>query len=62
MAKATSITVDVKMSIPDETISRCLRILEIWMDDNPHKRILVDRLPTKNGYRHIIYVKENADA
>lgn len=58
MAKATSITVDVKVGIPDETIRRCLRILEMWMDDNPNKKILVDRVYTTTGFHHQIYIKE----
>lgn len=62
MAKATSITVDVKMSIPDETISRCLRILEMWMDDNPDKRIIVDTIPTTDGYHHDIHIEEAPNA
>lgn len=52
MAKATSITVDVNINITDETICRCLRILEMWMDDHPNDRIVVDRIATDRGYRH----------
>ena len=52
MAKATSITLDVNISITDETICRCLRILEMWMDDHPNDRIVVDRIATDRGFRH----------
>lgn len=52
MAKATSITVDVNINITDETICRCLRILEMWMNDHPNDRIVVDRIATDRGFRH----------
>ena len=58
MAKATEITVDVKVNIPDETICRCLRVLEMWMDDNPNKWIVVDTKPYKDGNRHKIHIED----
>jgi hypothetical protein len=59
MAKATEITVDVRVNIPDETICRCLRILEMWMDDNPDKRVVIDTLLGDDGYHHKIRVEPN---
>ena len=59
MAKATEITVDVKVNIPDETICRCMRILEMWMDDNPNDRIVVDREHTTTGFRHHAYIERS---
>lgn len=61
MAKATEITVDVKVKIPDETICRCLRLLEMWMDDNPHKAIIVDRELDGDGYHHKIHIKSDGE-
>ena len=61
MAKATEITVDVKVNIPDETICRCLCILEMWMDDNPDKNIIVERLFTDAGFRHKIHIESKVD-
>lgn len=58
MAKATEITVDVHVKIPDDTICRCLRILEMWMDDNPDKRIVVDQVLYTDGYKHKIRIKD----
>ena len=58
MAKATEITVDVKVKIPDETICRCLRILEMWMDDNPDKNIVVERVEEITGYHHIARIED----
>lgn len=59
MAKADSITVNVKVGIPNETIERCLRILEMWMDDHPHERIVVDREMTTKGFRHNIRIEND---
>jgi len=56
-AKATEITVDVKVAIPDDTMYRCLRIMEMWMDDHPGDAIMCDREPTADGYRHHVYIK-----
>ena len=33
------LTVHVGISISDETVERCLRILEMWQDDNPDRHI-----------------------
>lgn len=58
MAKATSITVDANINITDETICRCLRILEMWMDDHPNDRIVVERIATDRGFRHKASIKK----
>lgn len=44
MAKIDDVTIDVtaNLTIPDDTAERCLRILEMWMDDNPGKTLLCD--------------------
>lgn len=55
--KNSSITVDVKVGIPDETICRCLRVLEMWMDDHPDDKIIIDREETETGFRHRAYIK-----
>lgn len=57
MAIADRITVNVKVGIPSETIERCLRILEMWMDDHPHERIVVDREMTTTGFHHKIRIE-----
>lgn len=61
MAKATEITVEVKVAIPSDTILRCLRILEMWMDDHPHDKIIVDRESTSEGYRHKIFIERSKE-
>ena len=59
MASAVNVTIDVKVSIPDETVCRCLRVLEMWMDDNPHKAIIVEREFTGSEYHHKIHIKDD---
>lgn len=59
MAKATEITVDVRVNIPDETICRCLRILEMWMDDNPDKNIIVEQVYGIDRIYHKIHIEDN---
>ena len=39
MAKMTDLTVDVGVVVSDQTAKRCLRILEMWQEDNPDKFI-----------------------
>lgn len=57
MARANRITVDVDMTIPEETLRRCCRILEMWMDDNPDKKLICEKVPTTTGYQHWIHVE-----
>lgn len=40
----------VNVTIPDETVRRCLHILEMWMQDNPDAAIIVDKELTTVGY------------
>lgn len=44
MPKVDELTVNVqaKVAVSDETAERCLRLLEIWQEDNPTKNIVVD--------------------
>jgi len=57
MAKATEITVGVRVNIPDETICRCLRVLEMWMDDNPDKNIIVEQVNGIDRIHHRIHIE-----
>lgn len=59
MASAVNVTIDVNISIPDETVLRCLRVLEMWMDDNPERNLVVHRERCDDGsYRHSIYIEK----
>lgn len=41
MARIEKVTVEVeaKIAITDETVERCLRLIEYWLNDNPDKAI-----------------------
>ena len=49
-------TVEFHISVPEDTLFRCFHILEMWMDDHPNDRIIVDRELTTNGYRHKMFI------
>jgi len=33
------LTVEAKLTISDQTIERCLKVVEMWLEDNPDKFI-----------------------
>ena len=37
--KDLTVTVNANLTVSDETAERCLRLLEMWQNDNPDKRI-----------------------
>ena len=39
MASAESITINCPVTVDTKTAERCLKLLEIWQDDNPDKYI-----------------------
>lgn len=41
MAKISDITINVGISIDDETVARCCNLLSIYLTDNPDKTIEV---------------------
>lgn len=49
--KASELTVEVNASltVSDETVKRCLRLIEIWQEDNPNKMIVSECTPTPDG-------------
>ena len=57
MAKETEITVDVCVTVPDKTVIRCLKILEMWMDDNPDRNIVCDLIPCRDGVRRRLRIE-----
>ena len=48
MAKAEKITVKLELGISEETVEKCLRVLELWLGDHPDKTIHVK---DENGVR-----------
>lgn len=45
-----SVSIDAVVKVSDETAARCLRLLEIWQDDNPNKFIICERKGGKNFF------------
>lgn len=57
MAKATEITVKVGVTVTDKTAISCLKILEMWMDDNPDRNIVCDLIPCRDGIRRKLRIE-----
>lgn len=59
MAKTNELTVDVtaKLTVSDETAKRCMALLEMWMDDNPDRSIVCDRVTYDDGTRHLLRIE-----
>lgn len=55
---ADRLTVDViaRLTVPDETIDRCLRLLEMWQEDNPDKYIEGKEILTDTGRKTIYQI------
>lgn len=53
-AERLTIDVNARISVPDGTIDRCLRLLEMWQEDNPDKYIEGKEILTDTG-RKIVY-------
>lgn len=55
---ADRMTVDVtaRLTVPDETIDRCLRLLEMWQEDNPDKYIEGKEILTDTGRKTIYQI------
>lgn len=53
MATAKELTVEVsaKLTVSDETAERCMRLLEMWMDDNPDRMIICDNINNRHTLR-----------
>lgn len=63
MAKLSNMTVEItpKLSISDETARRCMTLLAMWLDDNPQRRIVMERVDTETGFRHRIGLEGECD-
>lgn len=58
MARVGKITVPVGLEIPEETAERCLRILEIWLNDNPDTVICCEEVTTADGIYRRLFCKQ----
>lgn len=56
IADRLTIDVNARISVPDETIDRCLRLLEMWQEDNPDKYIEGKDILTDTGRKTIYQI------
>ena len=54
MKSELTIEVDTRIAVSDESAERCLKILEMWQEDNPDKFIEGREVETETG-RKILY-------
>ena len=40
MKNGITVEVNAEMRISDETVNRCLKLIQWWLNDNPDKRIV----------------------
>lgn len=57
-----SIDVDVNLSVTEKTVDRCLRILEMWLEDHPQYDIVGERHPLLSGGERIILKVNRRDS
>ena len=43
-AQEVTIEINANLKISNETVERCMRLIEIWLDDNPGKTILCNNI------------------
>ena len=50
-AQELTIEINANLKISDETAERCMRLLEMWMDDNPGRTIICDNIDGRHRLR-----------
>lgn len=64
MADCEKLTVSVsaRLVVPDETAERCMRLLEMWLDDNAAARNIVCEYKDGSHRMRIVAWGDNDDA
>ena len=57
MASIDKITIDVCVNIPDETVTRCLNILSMYLTDNPDKTLSIDNVNVDGKEKRYMSIK-----
>lgn len=55
-AKDLTIEVTAKLTVSDEMARRCLKLLEMWQEDNPDKFIEGEKIATTDGYKTVFTI------
>lgn len=61
-ADGLSIEVQAKLTVSDETAKRCLRLLEIWWNDNPDADIIKEIEKEKDGITYKLRIVRRSPA
>lgn len=56
--KMDGITININLDVSDETINSILRILEIWQNNHPEKRIVGENKLCEDGYKYFFKVED----
>ena len=65
MAKVQGLSIDIGVTIPEDTVDRCLAILSMWLTDNPNMTLevgengVVDRFVYFREVREKKWEKQN---
>ena len=56
MAQGLSIEVKANLTVSDETAERCLKLLEMWQEDNPDLLIVGEKIQTTTGIKTVFKI------
>ena len=56
--KMDGLTINIGLMVSDETAEACLRILQIWQENNPKKRIEFRVIDTEVGKKPLFAIRE----
>ena len=52
-----TVKVDCKIDVSDQTAESCLKLLEIWQENNPDKYIDIMRAKTEEGSKTLFTIR-----
>lgn len=61
MAKISDISINVGITIDQETVGRCCNLLSIYMTDNPNKTIEVSEYHDMDCVRRNVYITDKPE-
>lgn len=61
MTDRLSVEVNARMTIPLETAERCLKLLEMWQNDNPDMFIEGENIETETGRKTVFKIRRRTE-
>ena len=60
MAKLQGLSIDIGVTIPEETVQRCVAILNMYLTDNPDMEVEIheDRFDEENPKRFLVFSRK----